>query len=256
MMSPLTHSAAMGGSIENPYTHAYQRKLDTAGISDGRDIIGSTFDTLMHSCPVVRIHHCTPRQLQKLHRARLYVLSKNLERLGQFGTGSSNFLSQATPTVGRLLEYIISSNPCPRSMANHPPPGNLVKIVRVQQAAQLTIHNEYATMRTGQKYGQLPKEKPNNVIWFMYKNFSSLSLFTKGPKKHVKIRQLNKLMKEYSVDILARCKMRTDWRFITDKDSKFHNLFGNGQPSWGVHAHNTNDHMIKRDQWGGCASLH
>jgi hypothetical protein len=132
-------------------------------------------------------------------------------------------------------------------MANHPPPENLVKIACIQQAAQLTVHNEYATMRTGQKYGQLPKEKPNNVIRFMYENFSSLSLFTKGPKKHVKICQLNKLMKEYSVGILAACKTRTDWLFITDKDSKFHNLFGNRQPSQGVHAHNTNDHKIKRD---------
>jgi hypothetical protein len=105
-------------------------------------------------------------------------------------------------------------------MANHPPPGNLVVIAHVQQAAQLTVHNEYATMRTSQKYGLLPKEKPNNVIRFMYENFSSFSLFTKGPKKHVKIHQLDKLMKEYSVDVLTGCKTRTDWRFVTDKDSK------------------------------------
>jgi hypothetical protein len=85
----------------------------------------------------------------------------------------------------------------------------------------------------------------------MHENFSSLSLFTKGPKKQVKICELNKLIVDYSVDVLAGCKTRTNWQFVTDKDSRFPNLFGNGQPSQGVYAHNTNNIQIKQDQWGG-----
>jgi hypothetical protein len=89
----------------------------------------------MHGRPAVRIRRCTPPQLQKLYRARLYALLKNLERLGQFGAGSSDYFSQATPIVGQLMEYMISPNPCPHSTANHPPPGNLVEIAHIQQAA-------------------------------------------------------------------------------------------------------------------------
>jgi hypothetical protein len=130
-------------------------------------------------------------------------------------------------------------------MAIHPCPGNLVEMAHVQQAAQLTVHNKYTMIRAGGTYGQLQYKKPDNVIWMMYENFSSLSHFTKGPKKQVKILQLNKLMVDYSVDVLARCKTRIDWQFITDKDSRFPNLFGNSQPSQGVYAYNTNDIKIK-----------
>jgi hypothetical protein len=82
----------------------------------------------------------------------------------------------------------------------------------------------------------------------MHENFSSLSLFTKGPKKQVKICELNKLIVDYSVDVLAGCKTRTNWQFVTDKDSRFFNLFGNGQLSRELYAHNRNNIKIKQDQ--------
>jgi hypothetical protein len=58
-------------------------------------------------------------------------------------------------------------------------------------------------------------------------------------------------MADYSVDVLARCKTRTNWQFVTDKDSRFPNLLRNDQPSQGVYAHNANNIKIKQDQWGG-----
>jgi hypothetical protein len=193
-------------------------------------------DTASHRHPMVQICHCTPRKQQKLHRARLNASAQNLEQLKQFSVGSTDFLLQATPTVGQLLEYMVSSNnhPCATAI------GNLVEMVHIQQAEQLTVHNKYTTIRAGRTYGQLQHKKSDNVIWMMYENFSSLSLFTEGSKKHVKMHQLNKLMADYSVDVLAGCKTRTNWRFITDEDSRFPNFFGNGQPSQGVYAYNIN----------------
>ncbi len=85
----------------------------------------------------------------------------------------------------------------------------------------------------------------------MYENFSSLSIFTVGLARHKKVRQLNKLMSDYSVDLLPGCGTRTDWHFVSSKEDRFCSLFGNGQPTRGVCASNTNDGMIKRDQWGG-----
>jgi hypothetical protein len=65
----------------------------------------------------------------------------------------------------------------------------------------------------------------------MYKNFSSLSIFSDGPRKHKKIRQLNKLASDYGIDLLSGCETRTDWQFITNEESKFCNLFGDGHPT-------------------------
>jgi hypothetical protein len=85
----------------------------------------------------------------------------------------------------------------------------------------------------------------------MYKNFSSLGLFTEGPARHKNVRQLNKLMADYGIDVLASCETQTDWQFVKKEEDSFCNLFGNGQPTRGSHASNINDHKIKRDQWGG-----
>jgi hypothetical protein len=85
----------------------------------------------------------------------------------------------------------------------------------------------------------------------MYKNFSSLGLFTEGPAWYKKVRQLNKLMADYGVDVLAGCETRTDWGFVKKEDDRSCNLFGNGQPTHRSHASNINNHKIKRYQWGG-----
>jgi hypothetical protein len=45
LMSSTKHTAAMGGSMENPYTHAYQRDLGTARISDEGDRGRRNMDT-------------------------------------------------------------------------------------------------------------------------------------------------------------------------------------------------------------------
>jgi hypothetical protein len=52
----------------------------------------------------------------------------------------------------------------------------------------------------------------DNVVWIMFENFLSLGLFVEGPARHKKVRQLNKLVQDYGVELLAGCEMRTDWR--------------------------------------------
>jgi hypothetical protein len=62
--------------------------------------------------------------------------------------------------------------------------------------------------------------------------------------------QMNKLVKDYEVDLLAGCETRTDWQVVTNKEDRFCNLFGNGQPALGTLALNIDDPKIKRDQLG------
>jgi hypothetical protein len=100
-------------------------------------------------------------------------------------------------------------------------------------------------------YGNIPRIKPDDSIRLMYENFSSLSVFSTGAMRHKKIRQINKLMTDFGVDILAGCETRTDWRFVETEEDRYCNLFGNGYPAKGVCGHNINDDKMKRDQWGG-----
>ncbi len=100
-------------------------------------------------------------------------------------------------------------------------------------------------------YGRIHSKKLDNVVRIMFKDFSSLGLFVEGPTWHKKVRQLNKLVWDYKVDLLVGCKTRTDWPYVVKEEDRFCNLFGNGQPTRGVFAANINDGKIKRDQWGG-----
>jgi hypothetical protein len=100
-------------------------------------------------------------------------------------------------------------------------------------------------------YRNIPVIKPDDSIRLMYENFSSLSVFSVGTMHHKKILQINKLMADYGVDILAGCKTRTDWWFVESEEDKYCNLFGNGRPTRGVCGYNINNEKMKQDQWGG-----
>jgi hypothetical protein len=69
-------------------------------------------------------------------------------------------------------------------------------------------------METKGLYGNIPLIKPDDSVRIMYENFSSLSMFSVGSMHHKKIHQINKLMSEYGVVILAGCETRTDWHFV------------------------------------------
>ncbi len=162
---------------------------------------------------------------------------------------------KATPRVGQLTSHtLLVKNSIAQTFSY--PPSNFVKEACVEQAAWQSIYQEYSTMTTKGAYGFLSCDKPDNVVCMMYKNFSSLLLFAKGPKKHVKICHLNKLLTDFGIDVIAGCETRTDWHFVTKEESRFANLFGNGRLTRGSSTHNINDPKIKRDQWGGkCTQL-
>jgi hypothetical protein len=46
-----------------------------------------------------------------------------------------------------------------------------------------------------------------------------------------------------------------DWRFITEEDNKYCNLFGNGLPTRGVCASNINDRKVKRLYFSGRSNI-
>jgi hypothetical protein len=139
-------------------------------------------------------------------------------------------LSSISPNMGNLIEH---------TQRNHQEPPHWAAIKRsipstfltpsANRATRESVRREYEAMEASGVYGRIESDKPNNIIRVMYENFSSLSLFAKGNTRHKKICQINKLMQNYGVDILAGCKTRTDWQFVTNKEDKFHNLICRGQ---------------------------
>ena len=101
------------------------------------------------------------------------------------------------------------------------------------------------------KYGYIPREKPNDAWRLMFENWNSLGIFT-GQSKVAKI---NRLCKHYSVDTLAGCEAQCDWRQVEEYESRFENVFGAGQQykKWSV-GHNVTERTV-RDQKGGTAMM-
>ncbi len=155
-------------------------------------------------------------------------------------------MATMSPTAQDLIEHTQQRH---KGLSRHSVTPSLkataLEISLATRAAQELVRCKHkATERSG-VYGRVSLKKPDDAIRVMYKNFSSLSLFATRTGRHKKIRQINKLMGDYRVDILGGCETRTDWRFATSKEDKFHNLFGRGQWTRGVVAHNINDGKIK-----------
>ncbi len=126
--------------------------------------------------------------------------------------GATAFLSTINPTVGTLIEHVQKEHyQAARANPGMGVTANTVEIARADQDARESVRREYAAMEANGLYGKISCKKPDDTIRIMFENFSSLSLFTTGHLQHKKIQQLNKLIGEYGVDLLAGCKTRTDW---------------------------------------------
>jgi hypothetical protein len=237
-------------SMDNLYTRAFWRELGAKGFGSGGKVRGSLGGLALQDYAVVQTCHSRPKQQQSNLRAARYVSLLNLERTHLLNIRASEFLVKATPTVGQLIDHtLLVKNSIAWTSSYRP--GNFVKEACVKQAAWQSIYQEHLAMTTKGAYGFLSCDKPDDVVCMMYENFSSLLLFVEGPKNYVKIRQPNKLLTDFGVDVIARCETRTDWHFVTKEESRLVNLFGNGRPKTVSSAHNINDPKIKQDQRGG-----
>ena len=105
------------------------------------------------------------------------------------------------------------------------------------------------------QYGYVPREKPNNTIRLLYENFNSLGVFATGKARRRKVNRLKQLLREYGADILAGCETQVDWRYATEENDKFHNLFGKGQERKSVIGFNRTGKKMGRAQNGGTAMI-
>jgi hypothetical protein len=125
-------------------------------------------------------------------------------------------------------------------------------------AYQISLHKQHTQNQVSRQiedifheptYGKAPREKPDNCICVMMKKFNSLGISTKGTK----INSLNKLCRQFNVNILAGCKTQADWCQAT-KEQQFRNIIGIGMETWSIIAHKINEQM-QLNQHGGCAMM-
>ena len=246
MMAPSESPAGPGGS-NNHFTRAFHREVGSHDTTRTNKPISIPPGSHVH-----RPRSRTAQQQRSILRSQRYGSSLEVERRRAFNQGASSFLVSAIPTVSDLIVHTQeghrdASRRSDKTRLN----ASALDISRATLSARDSVRTEYENLVGSGVYGKMPHHKPDDVIRVMYENYSSLSLFSQGDTRHKKIRQINKLARDYGVDILAGCETRTDWRFVSTEEDKFHNLFLPGQQKLGVAAHNINDEKMKRDQWGG-----
>jgi hypothetical protein len=61
-----------------------------------------------------------------------------------------------------------------------------------------------------EKYGHAPQEKPKHSIRIAMENFNSLCILL----GNAKITAINKLCRDFKVDLLCRCETQIDWQQV------------------------------------------
>jgi hypothetical protein len=194
--------------VQNPYTWAFWRELGSEGILNRR-FRKALEDVFGH--PVTCTWTLTGCQHSKLLRAQCHASVISLAPSDSLAVGTVEFVSNNTLTIGNLVDYSQKVQTClPKKRINLP---HSVSIAQANLQAQASVFHKYAALETNGGYGWKARDKPDDVVRVMYKNLSSLSLFTESPLQHRRVQQLNKLMSDYGIDVLADCKTRTDWCF-------------------------------------------
>ncbi len=168
-----------------------------------------------------------------------------------FEQAAKQFLDSISPTVSDLIEHLHWTH---TSLTGLHAQANNVQIsldlARAKQVAQRSVQSVLVDLMMEGKYRQLEIVKPDNTICIMFENFSSLHLFVLWKEKGMKIRQINKLIKEYKVNIMDGCKARVDWRLTKSTTNGFNSLFAQRQQRRGICAHNIKKY-VHQDLWEG-----
>ena len=96
------------------------------------------------------------------------------------------------------------------------------------------------------RYGNVPKQKPANVIHGVLENFNSLEVFT-GPRNHdQKVKTVDQLCRDYDADFLAGTEPQADWR-CAPEEHQFKNLIGKGRRTHSVVGYNSTEDVALND---------
>ena len=165
-----------GGRSANPYMRAYRRKGTPAMEREASEA---------RRQPVVRHTH-NGTAAARIWRVKSYATEQALARSDGFEQSAvAAFMTLAMPTVGDLVDHL---NPtaglqgCTRLTSNRK--FSSLVLSRTNIGARVTVQQELRALDSGGVYGQISREKPDDVVCLMFENFLSLSLFVKGVLHH------------------------------------------------------------------------
>jgi hypothetical protein len=134
--------------------------------------------------PVTHIKTLTGCQHSKLLRAQHHASAISLACSNALAVGTAEFFSNNTPTIGNQVDYSQKIWTCLlKNQINLP---HSVSFAQANLQAQASVFHNYAALEEKGGYGGIAREKPDDVVRVMYKNFSSLRLFMEGPLRHRK----------------------------------------------------------------------
>ena len=125
------------------------------------------------------------------------------------------------------------------------------ELLQREQAAKRSVTHEHADNAAAEKYGCIPREKPEDSWWLMFENWNSLRIFSVTAKTD----EIDHLVWPYEVDTVAGYKTQYDWRQVKLDNCRFHNVLGNGQSKKSTVGYNTTDEEGVQNQMGGTTMM-
>lgn len=168
----------------------------------------------------------------------------------QFDTGSKKFKASLKPSTQEVIKYVQDEwKNHSKRYSSKKVRAQAREIARIEREANAAVRANCDKVRDGQ-HGQVPLQKPDDVIRFMFENWNSLCL-GKGLKR---VRDINALVKRWDADVLLGCETQYDWRALDD-ELQFKNLFGVGEEARYVASNNITRKPGVREQHGGTAGM-
>ena len=80
------------------------------------------------------------------------------------------------------------------------------EILRREYAASRHVASNFQDLENSDRYGFIPKDKPDDSWCLLFENWNSLGIFT-GKKK---VEHMDRLIKQYNVDTVTGCESQCD----------------------------------------------
>ncbi len=84
------------------------------------------------------------------------------------------------------------------------------ELARAESAAAKAVRQEVDSFWHKERYGNVPKQKPPNVIRGVLENFNSLEVFTGLKNNDRKAKTIDRLCRDYDADFIAGTEPQAD----------------------------------------------
>jgi len=174
------------------------------------------------------------------------------DQFRQFDRGGSKYRKKLKATNEQLLKYVQEKhNVATKDKSRAEIKATAWELARAESAAAKAVRHEVNSFWRKGRYGDVPKQKPPNVIRGVLENFNSLEVFTGMQNGDRKAKTIDRLCRDYDADFLAGTEPQADWRFAPE-ERQFKNLLGKGRQTQSVVGYNSTEELERSQAGGTC----